>query len=231
MDVISAYPLVNHVIVNNLYIFITGHDTSKEVKHRFDLFLQVVLRFINAVLPILAAMGVANLIYVLKYAGLAGFMCFMFPFLLQMKSIYTCRKRFCLNHVSLSGSHPALQQDEPTEKGGQSGPHSPVQKDPDGEDDKGPDSKETSSKESGKKETKVDSLISSKLDKKLFFSNKDQDLYMTPYSSVLISHPIAVWIVGFIGSGVFILACLSLFLHPKILNCETLMEELLALIS
>lgn len=104
-DVISAYPLITHTVVNNFYILITGHDTSRKPKFRFDFLLRLFLRFIVALLPILAAFGVANLIYVLKYTGLVGFMCFLFPFSLQVRSIYMCKKEFSKVHISLSGSH------------------------------------------------------------------------------------------------------------------------------
>ena len=211
------------MIVNNLYIFITGQDTSKEPKYRFDWFLQVFLRFVNAILPVLAAFGVANLIYVLKYAGLVGFMCFMFPFLLQIKSIYTCKQRFSMFHVSLSGSHSTLQQ-EPSGTRSRSGSRSPVQQ---GSTNNGEDGKETEGKD-----TKVQSLISPNLEKRIFsFSDKDKALYTTPYSNILFSNPVVVWIVGFVGSGVFLLACLSLFLHPKKMTCDTIVEEMLALLE
>ena len=80
--------------VNNLYILITGQDTSRKAKYRFDWLLRMFLRFGVAVLPILAAFGMANLINILKYAGLIGFMCYFFPTVLQLRSIHVCKKRF-----------------------------------------------------------------------------------------------------------------------------------------
>ena len=109
LDVSSAYPLMVHTVVNNLYIIIVGHDTSRPPSKRFrryDFFLRLILRFTMAILPILAAFGVANLIYVLKYAGLMGFnICFFFPTLLQLRSIYVCKKKFAISHISVSRSH------------------------------------------------------------------------------------------------------------------------------
>ena len=109
LDVVSAYPLVVHTVVTNLYIIITGKDTSKKPTHRcarFNWLLLLALKLVSAVLPILAAFGISNLIYVLKYAGLLGFcICFFFPTLLQLRSIYVCKKRFAQTHVSVSGSH------------------------------------------------------------------------------------------------------------------------------
>ncbi len=98
LDVVSAYPLGVHVIVNNVYVIITGQDTSEKPNHRFakyDILLRLALRFFSALLPVLIASGVANLIYVLNYAGLFGFaICFGFPTALQLRSIYVCKKRF-----------------------------------------------------------------------------------------------------------------------------------------
>ncbi len=98
LDVVSAYPLGVHTTVNNIYVIITGKDTSEKPTHRFakyDLFFRLFLRFICALLPILASAGVSNLIYVLNYAGLFGFaICFGFPTALQLRSIYVCKKKF-----------------------------------------------------------------------------------------------------------------------------------------
>lgn len=94
IDAISSYPLMNHVISNNLYSLITGQDSSKEPKYRFDKLLKVSLRSTATLLPILAAFGVANLIYIFKYAGLVGFLNLFFPTLLQLRSIYVCKNKF-----------------------------------------------------------------------------------------------------------------------------------------
>lgn len=91
----SAFPLTIHCIVNNIYMILTGQDTSKEPRWRCDWLLRFVLRFFAALLPLLAAMGIANLIYVLKYAGLVGFtIALFFPAVLQLRSIYICNRTF-----------------------------------------------------------------------------------------------------------------------------------------
>ena len=109
----SAYPLNVHCAVNNLYMIITGRDTSKKPKWRFDWLLRFLLRFFAAVFPLLASLGVANLIYVLKYAGLFGFgICFFFPTILQLRSIYVCQKKFAGVQVSLSGSYSKSHNDK-----------------------------------------------------------------------------------------------------------------------
>ena len=108
VDVASAYPLMVHTIVNNFYILVVGHDSSKapDPKYKWlDFFLRTGFRLFAAVVPILAAFGVANLVYVLKYAGLMGFnICFFFPTILQLKSIYVCRKIFEPSFISVSGT-------------------------------------------------------------------------------------------------------------------------------
>lgn len=210
IDVVSAYPLSNHVLVNNLYIFITGHDTTKKPKYKFDWFLRLVLKIVSAILPIAAAFGVANLIYVLKYAGLFGFMCFAFPVLLQLKSIYICKKRFLNSHVGEKAKplSPASEKVEPlsleepgsTDEGGSGDTHKP---------------------------SRISEL------KELFFPGTNGGgreavrAYMTPYSILLFSHPTFVLSVGIVGVFVFILAFLSLFMHPAIVTCRVLLETLL----
>ena len=203
LDVISAFPLVVHVIVNNLYSLITGNDTSQKPKYkynRFDWFLRLGLRLIIAILPILAAFGMANLVYVLKYAGLFGFICLFFPFLLPMRSIYVCKKRFAKFskcHISVSGSHPTICG--------------------------------SGKQESSDEEDETKGSISPGLEKEqesLLLADKDgKCLYMTPYSHLLISHPIAVWIVGAVSLVVFLFAFSSLFVHPDKLTCEMLELE------
>ena len=104
IDVISSYPLMSCIISNSLYSLITGHDSSKTSKYKFDWLLKVVLRFIAAVVPIGAAFGVANLILVFKYAGLFGFLNLFSPVLLQLRSIYICKKKFsALESVASDG--------------------------------------------------------------------------------------------------------------------------------
>ncbi len=86
------------MIVNNIYVIITGKDSSEKPSHRFaryDILLRLALRVIGASIPIFTAYGIANLITVLNYAGLFGFaICFGFPTALQLRSIYVCKKKF-----------------------------------------------------------------------------------------------------------------------------------------
>lgn len=180
---------MNHVIVNNLYILIVGQDTSKKPKHRLDWLLRAGLRFVIALLPILAAFGVANLVYVIKYAGLIGFICFFFPSLLQLTSIRLCKKKFSTVHVSVSGSHSRENSDE--YKKGEISPQL---------------------------EKEQHSLLNATL--------KDtSSLYMTPYSNRITSHPIGVCVVGLVSFFLFLAALSSLFVHPRKLTCEMLVES------
>ena len=199
LDVVSAYPLVNHVLVNNLYILITGHDTSRKPKYRFDWFLRMFLRFAMAVLPILAAFGVANLIYILKYAGMVGFIAYLFPFGLQLRSIHVCKKTFATSFISINGALSVMKEKKKLES------------DEEGEEQKSDN--EEKFPEGGKEKESL-------LEARDMSSKEKESLYMTPYSNVLISHPLSVWIVGALGASLFIFAFSSLFVHPHKMNCD-----------
>lgn len=195
LDVVSAYPLMVHTVVNNLYIIITGRDTSAKIpsKRKLDFILRLVLRLIVGILPILAALGVANLVYVLKYAGLMGFnICFFFPTVLQWRSMSVCKRKFAPSHISVSGSHTKDEEQKSLL----------------------PASSATSAIifTAGQH-----SLLSTK---QLVAGKKDKSQYMTPYSSVVFSHPIAVILVGVVGGCLFILTVASLGVHPSKLSCD-----------
>lgn len=196
---VSAYPLTSHVVVNNLYILITGHDTSRRNRHRFDMVLRIALRLVVSVLPILAAFGVANLIYVIKYAGLLGFICYFFPFILQLRSIQVCKRKFSTSYFSISGG--------PTPGNGS--------------DDE--DSKNKGSISPVLEKEKESLLLAKDLD-----SKGKRALYMTPYSYLLLSHPVSVVVVGITGLFLFLLAMSSLFVHPHKVTCESLLQLMLA---
>ena len=171
LDVISAYPLVNICSVNNVYMVITGRDTSEPPKWRYDWILRLSLRFIIAVIPILLAFGAANLVFILKYAGPLGYgICFLFPIVLHLRSMYVCNNMF--------GQHrdPLAQ----TEKDSQ-----PLIK------------KETS------------------------MWRQCLRQHMTPYSNVVLSHPIFVVFIGCCGIGFFVASIMSLFIGPEKYTCLT----------
>lgn len=220
LDVIAVYPLSNHVITNNLYIFITGHDTSVKPKYRCDWILRIALKVINALLPIVAAFGVANLVYILKFVGVFGFMCYAFPVLLQMKSTYVCKKTFFTPAVKVPVSPTVGKSDKSTvdENASRNSDYG------------GKEADKTMSSVCNAAGRKYRSLLSEL--KGFFLPNNDQSkelrhFYMTPYSHVVFSHPAFVLVIGIIGVCVFILAVLGLFLHPSILSCNILLDDYL----
>lgn len=184
-----------HTVVNNIYIIITNRDTSKPSKEKYkwaDFALRISLRLIVAVVPVLAAFGVANLVYVLKYAGLMGFfICFFFPTVLQLRSVYVCKQRFAPSHISVSGSHDPEEQQSLLSTG-------------------------NGATTNGISTSKGQPIVSLKR-----LEGKEKRLpYMTPYSSRVLSHPVAVVIVGLVGVVFFALTLASLGVHPAPLTCD-----------
>ena len=91
----SAYPLVAICIANNIYMVITGRDTSEKGKWRYDWLLRLCIRFFSAILPLALSFAAANLVFILTYTGLLGFVTyFLVPVVLQLRSIYVCKKMF-----------------------------------------------------------------------------------------------------------------------------------------
>ena len=113
LDVMSAFPLTIHCIVNNIYIIITGRDTSEKPRWKCDWLFRIILRFVAALLPLIAAFGMANLIYILKYAGLFGFAIAVFlPAVLQLHSIYVCNREFRYTTSTATEATPLLVQND-----------------------------------------------------------------------------------------------------------------------
>jgi hypothetical protein len=91
----SAYPLATIVIANNIYMVITGRDTSETGKWKYDWLLRLFIRFFSAILPVALGFAAANLVFILTYAGQLGFVTyFLVPVVLQLRSIYVCKKMF-----------------------------------------------------------------------------------------------------------------------------------------
>lgn len=208
LDVISAYPLTIHCMVNNIYTVITGNDTSKKPKWRYDWILRFSLRFVAALLPLLAAFGIANLIYVLKYAGLVGFgVCFLYPTVLQLRSTFVCIKRFSITNVQLSLTN---NNDTASKSKGES---------------KTADSSELINDKDAKPESKGEEDSTKKISQERAPLLEEEprnkrDLYMTPYSNKVLSHPVFVGIVAAIEVCLFILSLVGLFVQPHKLRCE-----------
>ncbi len=193
----SAFPLTIHCIVNNIYIILTGQDTSKKPRWKCDWLIRFALRFVAALLPLLAALGIANLIYVLKYAGLVGFtIALFFPAVLQLRSIYVCNREFGL---SRSTTHHAVNGDHEPNEG-----TALIQ----------------SCDEFEKPLLKSDNRKKIELSGVLEFRSKKRSSYVTPYSRGFLSHPVAVLVIVAIGFCLFILAVTSLGVGPRKLTCS-----------
>lgn len=111
LDVCSAYPLGVFTISNNLFVLFTGSDSTELNKHSYGKLLLVGLRLGTAILPIIASLFIANLVYVVKYGGLLGlFICYFFPIILQLRSQYVCHKTFreAFSTLSISEELPLL---------------------------------------------------------------------------------------------------------------------------
>ena len=112
VDVITPYALTTICVVNNIYMVLTGRDTSAKPKWKYDWLLRFFLRFFSALLPLGLAMAAANLVFILQWSGLFGFgICFLFPVVLQLRSIYVCKKKF--GQVCLKDS-PANSPTDPS---------------------------------------------------------------------------------------------------------------------
>ena len=95
LDVCSAYPLTVFALSNNLFVCFTGCDTTELKKHKYGRLILIILRLVTSALPIVGALFIANLVYIVTYAGLLGLcICFLFPVMLQLRSQYVCHKTF-----------------------------------------------------------------------------------------------------------------------------------------
>ena len=174
------YALNTQPIANNIYSVFFSRVTRKRSK-RCDQLLKVLIRFFAAVTPLTIAFGVSNLVTVLQYAGLSGFLLsFIFPTALQLQSIRVCKKVF----RGVRSVQAMFPTDDLTEE-------------------------ETS--DSMKLNTGAD-VIHCPQEKK---PQNETSLYMTPYSTRILSHPIAVTIIGAIGGLFFLLTIASLFFEPE----------------
>ncbi len=171
--------------------------------------LLLVLKFVVAFVPIIIGLFVSNLVYIIKFAGLAGYFIALFvPITLQFRSIWVCRENFSFLSNSSKFEMKKVQNsdnDDTTEK----------------EDDRVTTNGDLLEKEAlidqtaspSRTETKPFSL--QKL-KTFFFSFKDSYLYYTPYSTIL-SHPLCVIASVILSVILLILGVTSLFVHPTII--------------
>ena len=212
LDVSSAFPLITHTSANNIYLIFMGRDTSKKPKYKFDWAIRLVLKFLVATLPIVGALFISNLVYVLKYAGLFGFgICFFFPTLLQLQSQRVCTRLFGPLQQAKGNSFDMTStstDEKHTEKGGDlsdSDTKNGTDEDEKGDDLGGSDTRNGTDK----------APLSLKKD-----SRAVRCVYMTPYSSPVFSHPILVVILGVFQVILFLFTLVSLGLHPDKIACN-----------
>ena len=127
----------------------------------------LLIKLFAAIVPILIAFGVSNLVDVLVYSGLTGFILgFVFPAVLQLQSTRVCKKVFSVLLTE----------------------------------------KTTSSSKDTDSHTRAE-VVCSLHDKK---PKTQSSLYMTPYSTRILSHPVAVTILGSLGVIFFLVTIASL---------------------
>ena len=155
-----------------------------------DCIIQYTIKVLAATLPMVAALFVSNLVYVLKYAGITGFfICFLFPTALQLRSIWVCSREFESHPVTVEmkkiGEVPLLKGDA-----------------------------EKSETNDSKRERKCSFSSFKKTLLQMFAS------YQTPYSNRFLSHPIMVSLIGMVGVLLFLLGVCSLAVRPERVFCR-----------
>ena len=179
------YALNIQPVANNIYSVFFRQDTGKKTKKRSkrcDRLLKPLIRLIAAIIPLLVAFGVSNLVTALQYAGLTGFiLSFIFPTALQLQSIRVCKRVF----HGVCTAHTMFPTDVLTEK------------------------------DDSMKLSTGGHIVCSPQKKK---PRNESSLYMTPYSTRILSHPIAVIIIGAIGGLLLLLTIGSLFFKPEKLS-------------
>ena len=175
MQASSIFPLHIHLIASNIYtVFFEPCSCRKQKK--CDWALKSLIKIFAAIIPISAAFFISNLVQVVQYGGLSGFVLgFIFPTALQLQSIRVCKRTF-LNHDVV---HTRFNAD-PTEK------------------------------KIGMTVIAGAGVFHSSQDKK---PQNESSLYMTPYSTQILSHPTAVLIIGAIGGLLFLLSVAGVFVQ------------------
>ena len=103
LDIITAYSISVIITTNNIFTVFTGKDSTEANKSRFACILLPSLKFLSALIPVLVAAAVSNLVTVLKYLGLITFFhSFGIPIALQLSSQWVCYKKFKPTHRSAS---------------------------------------------------------------------------------------------------------------------------------
>ena len=89
------YPISLLAISNNIFVCLLGKDTADPgLTWASRIFLHL-LKFFSALLPVLVAMAVSNLVTVFKYVGIIDFLISLGNIiLLQVRSQWVCKQRF-----------------------------------------------------------------------------------------------------------------------------------------
>ena len=184
-------------MVNNMYTVIFGRDTTQDTSWKMY-FIQLLMKSIAGSLPILVALFVSNLVYVLKYAGLFGFlMCFFFPVVLQLRSQWVCRRVFYEQSLKDSGGiiygHSSASNDNVQ-----------IQKSPE----------EVLPLLNGDGTSQSPSLLQDILQYMTTCYDNRRTLYITPYSNFY-SYPMVVLVAGLLGLICLVLTVTSLFVPAQ----------------
>lgn len=150
-------------------------------------------------------MFISNLVYILKYAGLIGFIVVFFvPITFQLSSQWLCYNTFgymvvdennkiCTPCKEISKNELELKGMNVTEES----------------------EEESLLPENMKQQKQV--TIEKVFD--YFFSCKNTFLYTTPYSTFM-GHPLCVLFILLLAVICFILTIVSLFMHPSVTSCQ-----------
>jgi len=95
VQAVSNYPLNIHPLANNiLSIFVKPATCRRNYKQKYNQVLMFLIRLFAAVIPISVLFGVSNLVQVVQYSGVIGFVLgFIFPTALQLQSIRDALRR------------------------------------------------------------------------------------------------------------------------------------------
>ena len=157
-----------------MYSVFLGQDSCKNGNRKCDRTLMFLIRLLAAVIPIVIAFFISNLVEVLQISGLFGFiLCFILPTALQLQSTRVCKKIFSgLHTVQTAFISKGLEEHRNCNTTVSTG---------------------------------AEAVCSQEKKPK-----NESSLYMTPYSTRILSHPVAVTILGTLGIVFFLATIASL---------------------
>ena len=173
--------------------------------------IQLLLKFIIALLPLVVALFITNLVYIVKYAGLVGFFIGLFcPIILQLRSQWLCAQYFSFitnpkgRSIELKkvGEIPMKKEKVMNGPGGKG----EIVEDDDMDDVENEPLIDDS-------ESLATEPFTMKRLMSFLFTTKDSTLYHTPYSTPL-SYPVSVVSLTALSIILTLLTIVSLFFHP-----------------